>query len=71
MLESLITTTDCVASQRFGVNLQFRIDDMEAFVAGLPEWLAYRGPTPRPWGTRMSLWKTRAAFPSWRDVENS
>lgn len=34
-----------------GVSLQFRVDDLERFVATLPAGTSYRGPTPRPWGS--------------------
>lgn len=35
-----------------GVSLQFKTEDVDEFVAGLPAGLAFRGPIDRPWGSR-------------------
>jgi catechol 2,3-dioxygenase-like lactoylglutathione lyase family enzyme len=34
-----------------GMSLQFRTENLEAFKAGLPSTIEYRGPTERPWGS--------------------
>lgn len=34
-----------------GLSLQFRVDSLDEFLAGLPEDVPYEGPTPRPWGS--------------------
>lgn len=35
-----------------GLSLQFKVADIDAFVAGLPGDVARRGPVDRPWGAR-------------------
>ena len=35
-----------------GLGLQFRTDDLDAFVSSLPPSILYRGPVERPWGSR-------------------
>lgn len=35
-----------------GLSLQFKVADIDAFVAGLPGDVARRGPVDRPWGSR-------------------
>ena len=34
-----------------GLSLQFRVENLDAFVATLPGDLPFEGPTPRPWGS--------------------
>ncbi len=34
-----------------GLSLQFRVEDLAAFVAALPASLERQGPRPRPWGS--------------------
>ena len=35
-----------------GISLQFRVDDVDAFAAGLDPRIARDGPSDRPWGAR-------------------
>jgi catechol 2,3-dioxygenase-like lactoylglutathione lyase family enzyme len=35
-----------------GLSLQFKVDDLCAFLDTVPDGLAYVGPTARPWGAR-------------------
>ncbi|MEO0998042.1 MAG: VOC family protein [Pseudomonadota bacterium] len=34
-----------------GLSLQFRVDDLAAFLSRLPDSFAREGPRPRPWGS--------------------
>ena len=34
-----------------GLSLQFRTDDLDAFISSLPENIEYTGPRARPWGS--------------------
>ncbi|NNF57684.1 MAG: VOC family protein [Rhodothermaceae bacterium] len=42
--------TDTAPAYR-GLSLQFRVDDLSAIVEKLRGRVAFRGPTPRPWGS--------------------
>lgn len=34
-----------------GLSLQFKVDAVADFIASLPEYIEFEGPTPRPWGS--------------------
>lgn len=35
-----------------GLSLQFKSEELDEFVAALPDGIAYEGPKPRAWGSR-------------------
>ena len=45
-----------------GLSLQCRVEDLAAVGERLRGRIAFRGPTPRPWGS--TIWKTRQGFSS-------
>jgi catechol 2,3-dioxygenase-like lactoylglutathione lyase family enzyme len=50
--EALLEIYDGQAAQHFaGLSLQFRVDDVESFAAGLPAGVNFEGPSRRPWGS--------------------
>ena len=50
--EALLEIYEGPQSKDFaGMSLQFRTENLEAFMAGLPPTIEYRGPTDRPWGS--------------------
>lgn len=50
--EALLEIYDGEATQDFsGLSLQFRVRSVDEVLNGLPEGIAYEGPTKRPWGS--------------------
>lgn len=51
--EALLEIYHCDAPPSFaGLSLQFRVEDVETFVAPDEERFAHRGPVDRPWGSK-------------------
>ena len=50
--EALLEIYDGPASDLGGISLQFRVEDVDAFAAGLHSSIDRDGPTDRPWGAR-------------------
>ena len=51
--QALIELCHCETGHDFaGVSLQFRVDDLDAFVVPDDQRFASRGPEERPWGSR-------------------
>lgn len=50
--EVLLELYDGPASDLGGVSLQFRVEDVDAFAAGLDPRIERNGPEDRPWGAR-------------------
>ena len=50
--ETLLELYDGAASDLSGVSLQFRVEDVDAFAAGLEVSIERDGPSDRPWGAR-------------------
>lgn len=40
-----------------GFSLQFRVDDLDAFLARVPADIQYEGPKPRPWGSTYAYFR--------------
>jgi catechol 2,3-dioxygenase-like lactoylglutathione lyase family enzyme len=50
--EALLEIYDGQGTQHFvGLSLQFRVDDVESFIASLPAGVSFEGPDRRPWGS--------------------
>jgi len=50
--EALLEIYDGQGTQYFvGLSLQFRVDDVESFIASLPAGVSFEGPNRRPWGS--------------------
>lgn len=50
--EALLEIYDGRGTQHFvGLSLQFRVDDVESFIASLPAGVSFEGPDRRPWGS--------------------
>ena len=50
--EALLEIYDGQDTQHFvGLSLQFRVDDVESFIASLPAGVSFEGPNRRPWGS--------------------
>ena len=50
--EALLELYDGPASDLRGISLQFRVEDVDAFAAGLDPSIGRDGPSDRPWGAR-------------------
>ena len=50
--EVLLELYDGPASDLSGISLQFRVEDVDAFAAGLDLSIEREGPSDRPWGAR-------------------
>lgn len=44
-----------IAPDLSGLSLQFKVDDLPAFLDALPKGTPYDGPTDRPWGARYAF----------------
>ena len=50
--EALLEIYDGESTDDFvGLSLQFRVDDLETFIASLPAGVSFEGPNRRPWGS--------------------
>ncbi|TDI56705.1 MAG: hypothetical protein E2O96_02425 [Acidobacteria bacterium] len=50
--EALLEIYDGPGTQNFvGLSLQFRVDNLESFIANLPAGVSFQGPDQRPWGS--------------------
>jgi catechol 2,3-dioxygenase-like lactoylglutathione lyase family enzyme len=50
--EALLEIYEGSDTQNFvGLSLQFRVDNLETFIASLPAGVSFQGPDQRPWGS--------------------
>ncbi len=58
--EVLLELYDGPASDLSGISLQFRVEDVDAFTAGLDPSIERDGPSDRPWGARYLIFSDPA-----------